>query len=104
MAQLYSDFKPDNISDVPSNVYFGAAKDSSGNYVPGSTIVVATSLMDFVAVTDRQGRFRLTLPVDIAPAEVNARCSHNAFSESRISRRLPRRGALTPVEISCHLL
>ena len=103
IAQLYSDFSPAS-NDSAENVYFGAAKDGDGNYVRGATVVVATSLMDFVAVTDDQGRFRLSLPVDITPSEVKARCSHNAYRDSRIVRRLPRGEALTPVEISCRLL
>lgn len=103
-AQLYSDFSPVSSDNTAENVYFGAAKDGDGNYVRGATVVVATSLMDFVAVTDHRGRFRLTLPVDITPSEVEARCSHGAYRDSRIVRRLPRGEALTPVEISCRLL
>lgn len=103
-AQLYSDFSATGNDDVPANVYFGAAKDDDGNYIRGATVVVATTLMDFVAVTDRRGRFRLTLPVDIAPSDVEARCSHNAYRGSRVVRRLPRGDALTPVELSCRLL
>ncbi|MFN2328404.1 MAG: hypothetical protein ABR612_05765 [Chromatocurvus sp.] len=103
-AQLYSDFSPASSDDAPSNVYFGTAKDADGNYIRGATVVVATSMMDFVAVTDHRGRFRLNLPVDIAPTEVQARCSHNAYGDSRVVRRLPRGAALSPVEISCRLL
>ena len=103
-AQLYSDFNVVGDNVIPSNVYFGAAKDSDGNYISGATVVAATALMDFVAVTDRRGRFRLTLPVDIAPADVEARCSHNAYRDSSVVRRLPRGQALSPVEISCRLL
>lgn len=102
-AQMYTDFNPAGNNDVPANVYFGAARDTIGNYIHGATIVIATSSMDFVAITDKEGRFRVTLPVEISPSEVETRCSHNAYAQSQVRRRLPRRNALTPVEISCSL-
>lgn len=102
-AQLYSDFDVPDSGAAPANIYFGAARDDRGRYVSGATVVVATAQMDFVAVTDRHGRFRLRLPLEVAPAEVEARCSHNDYRRSRILRRLPRGDALTPVELSCRL-
>jgi len=103
-AQLYSDFRSIDDSEVASNVYFGSAKDTKGNYVRGATVIVATPLMDFVAVSDRHGRFRLTLPVDVRPSDVEARCSHSTYARARVVRRLPRGEALTPVELSCRLM
>ena len=102
-AQLYSDFSVPDSGAAPANIYFGAARDNRGRYVSGATVVVATAQMDFVAVTDRHGRFRLRLPLDVAPSEVETRCSHNDYGRSRIRRRLPRGNALTPVELSCRL-
>jgi hypothetical protein len=102
-AQLYSDFDVPDASAAPANIYFGAARDNRGRYVSGATVVVATARLDFVAVTDRHGRFRLRLPVDVTPSDVEMRCSHNDYGHSRIRRRLPRGNALTPVELSCRL-
>jgi hypothetical protein len=102
-AQLYSDFDLPDSHAAPANIYFGSVRDSHGHYVSGATVVVATALMDFVAVSDRHGRFRLRLPQDVAPSEVETRCSHNDYGQSRIRRRLPRGNALSPVELSCRL-
>ncbi|EED35684.1 hypothetical protein NOR51B_1631 [Luminiphilus syltensis NOR5-1B] len=103
-AQIYGDYLSyDRDSQQPANVYFGAAKNASGGYVYGATIVVATDYLDFVAVTDAGGRFRLELPTDITPQQVAARCSHSDYPQSKVYRRLPRGRAVTPVEITCRL-
>ncbi len=102
-AQLYSDFSADTDDDTPANIYFGAAKDADGDYIHGATVVLSSDMMDFVAVTDHRGRFRLRLPVELAPADIEVRCSHNAYRGSKVFRRLPRDRALSPVEISCRL-
>ncbi|MFA7553912.1 MAG: hypothetical protein WCY88_06655 [Spongiibacteraceae bacterium] len=103
-AQIYGDYIPqDSHKNNPVNVYFGAVKSKSGDYVEGATMVFATAMLDFVAVTDKRGRYRLELPVDISPSKVESRCSHPDYSSSQIRRRLPRAKALTPVEVDCTL-
>lgn len=101
-AQLYGGFVPRGKHD-PVNVWFGTAQDASGRYLPNATIVLETRQIDFVAVTNEQGRFRLELPVNIRPTDVQVRCSLKGYSKSLITRRLPRRKALSPVEIGCKL-
>lgn len=103
-AQLYGNFIPrGNHDNNPVNVWFGAAKDAAGRYVPGATIVLQTRQVDFVAVTNGQGRYRLELPVNIRPSEVRVRCSRQGYLTARVIRRLPRGGALSPVEANCEL-
>lgn len=103
-AQLYGDYQArDNHADHPVNVYFGTAKNAAGEYLEGTTIVLSTEMLDFVAVTDARGRFRIELPVDISPQQVQARCSRRDYPSSSIRRRLPRGGKLSPVEINCQL-
>ena len=101
-AQLYGGFTP-HAAHGPMNVWFGTARDAAGRYLPGVTVVLETSTLDFVAVTDRQGRFRLELPLQAKPPQVTVRCSKQGHGAARVVRRLPRGGAATPVEIACTL-
>ncbi|MCW1383708.1 carboxypeptidase-like regulatory domain-containing protein [Novosphingobium sp. KCTC 2891] len=101
-AQLYGGFVP-GARHTPVNVWFGTARDAAGRYVPNATIVLRSRQIDFVAVTDAQGRFRLELPVHLRPVDVQARCSHKSYAGARIARRLPRGAALSPVELTCRL-
>lgn len=103
-AQLYGDYNPEDFQrDHPANVYFGSVKDEGGNYIQGVTVVLASARLDFVAVTDARGRFRMELPVDIAPEQVDAGCSRAGYTDARVIKRPPRRGALSPVEVNCIL-
>lgn len=101
-AQLYGGFIPRD-AHRQVNIWFGSVRDKAGSHVPNATIVLVTRQIDYVAVSDVQGRFRLELPLSVKPADVKARCSRKGFSTVRIVRRLPRGGAATPVEISCYL-
>lgn len=87
----------------PGNVYFGSAKDASGDFVSGVTVVLETQTVDYVAVTDATGRFRLEVADELAPADVKPRCSRRDNAPGRIVRRLPPGGAKTPVQVDCML-
>lgn len=103
-AQLYGDYNPEDfLRDHPANVHFGFVKDDEGRYVEGATIVLATDRLDFVAVTDALGRFRMELPVDIAPDQVEPACSHPDYGAARIVTRPPRGSATSPSELNCFL-
>ncbi len=90
-------------NDAPGNVYFGSAKNTDGDFVPGATIVLDTKKVEFVTVSDPTGRFRLELPVDMLPADVTPRCSRKDYKLGEITKRLPPAGAPTPVEVNCVL-
>ncbi|MFA7584964.1 MAG: carboxypeptidase-like regulatory domain-containing protein [Novosphingobium sp.] len=103
-AQLYGNYAPrSDHTKNPVNVWFGAVRNGSGRYLANATIVLETRQVDFVAVTNAQGRYRLELPVAIKPAEVRARCSLRGYRTATFTRRLPRAGASTPVQLDCTL-
>ena len=102
-AQIYS-YSPGNADEQqPGNVYFGAAKNSDGRFLPGVTVVLKTAVADFVLVTDEAGRFRMKLPVDTKPADVSASCSRLGYVLVKAVKRAPRGQSLTPVEVNCVL-
>lgn len=104
VAQLYGNVIPDEVlNNTEGNVYFGAVRDEHGQFLENATVVLDTGFIEYVAVTDPRGRYRLQLPLDVAPGQVLARCSRPGFATSRLVRRPPRSGAMTPVEISCFL-
>ena len=96
-------FAPPDADKLPGNVYYGSARDGSGKFVTGATIVLQTAQSDFVTVTDAAGRFRIKLPVGTRPGDVRARCSRKGYGAAQIIRRLPPGGMLTPVELDCRL-
>ena len=103
-AQLYGNFTPrSDHSKNPVNVWFGAVRNGSGRFLANATVVLETRQVDFVAVTNAQGRYRLELPVSIKPADVRARCSMRGYRTATFTRRLPRAGASTPVQLDCTL-
>ena len=103
-AQLYGDYNPEDfLRDHPANVHFGFVKNDVGRYVEGATVILAAQQLDFVAVTDAMGRFRMELPVDIDPDQVEPACSHPDYTSARIITRPPRGGATSPSELNCFL-
>lgn len=101
-AQIYS-YSPNNADELPGNVYFGAAKDSNGQFLAGVTVVLKTAVADFVLVTEESGRFRVKLPLETKPAEVAASCSRRGYVLVKALKRAPRSQGLTPVEVNCVL-
>lgn len=85
----------------PGNIYFGSAKDTNGDFVAGVTIVLETKAVDYVAVTDVTGRFRLEVADELQPTDVVSRCSRRGYLPGRIVKRLPPGGAKTPVQLDC---
>lgn len=87
----------------PGNLYFGAAKDERGGYVPAVTITLETNQTNFVLVTDDNGRFRAKLPLETRPANVRPTCSKPGYLVLRVTKRPGPRGAPTPVQVDCLL-
>lgn len=102
LAQIYS-YSPNNADEQPGNVYFGSAKGSDGRFMAGVSVVLKTDVADFVMVTDESGRFRMTLPLDVKPADVAASCSRRGYVLVKAQKRAPRGTKLTPVEVNCVL-
>lgn len=104
VAQLYGDYNPEDFRrEYPANVHFGFVKNEDGEYIEGATVVLASKQLDFVAVTDARGRFRMNLPVEIHPDRVTPGCSHPDYRTASIITRPPRGDATSPSEINCFL-
>lgn len=87
----------------PVNAWFGSARTADGKYLAGVTVLLETSRIDYVAVTDARGRFRMKLPPDVAPKDVTPRCSRSGFRQVRVSKRMPPGGKTSPVQVDCIL-
>lgn len=85
------------------NAWFGSARTTDGRYVAGVTVLLETRKIDYVIVTDARGRFRIKLPLDLAPTDVTPRCSKSGYQQVRISKRLPPGGRSSPVQVDCFL-
>lgn len=103
-AQLYGDYlDTEALSQRASNVVFGTVKNSDGDYLSDATVVLQTQFLDFVAVTNENGRFRFELPEEINAKDLKTGCSLPGHAIERLIRRLPRGGATSPTEINCVL-
>jgi hypothetical protein len=89
--------------DGPGNIYFGVARNASGNYVPGVTVILETRDVNFVLYTDDTGRFRTKLPLNVNPGDVTAHCSRNGYRAVKVIKRTPPAGRPSPVQVDCVL-
>jgi len=87
----------------PGNLYFGAARDEGGGYVPAVTITLETNQTSFILVTDEKGRFRARLPLETQPANVKPTCSKPGYLVLRVTKRPGPKGGPTPVQVDCLL-
>jgi hypothetical protein len=87
----------------PGIRYFGSVKDDSGAFIPGATILLDSQQSSFVFVTDEQGRFRGTLPMDSQVSSVTTKCWKAGFQFIRISKRLGPQGLKPTVQVDCVL-
>src|SRR5262245_25875379 len=62
-----------------ANVYFGSAKDSDGKHLTGVVVNLNVGPTTYVAVTDDTGRYRLELPEDVLPTQVQVACSKPGY-------------------------
>jgi hypothetical protein len=83
--------------------YFGSAKDSNGALVSGATIMVASNQSSFVFVTDEQGRFHGTLPLDSVADKVTTKCWKVGFQVVQVTKRTGPQGVKPTVQVDCVL-
>ena len=78
-------YDPTNADEqIPGIRYFGSAKDDRGSLLAGVTVQLSTAHVDFVTVTDEQGRFRTTLPLEMVSALVTPKCFKAGFQSVRV--------------------
>jgi len=100
-AQIYGDFLTAEDENPNVNIFFGVVKNQDKQYIAGATIILSNDMLDFVAISDEQGRFRFQIPVEMTAHDLSARCSHPNFPAGQVLKRLPRRGLTSPVELLC---
>jgi len=103
LAQYAYDPAAADEQGAPGVRYFGAAKDEQGAFVQGATILIESDQYSFVFVTDDQGRFRGTLPLDATPNVVSLKCWKAGFQFVRLEKRLGPAGAKPSVQVDCVL-
>jgi hypothetical protein len=96
-------YDPANADEQISGIrYFGSAKDDKGSLMGGVTVQLSTAHVDFVTVTDDQGRFRTTLPLEMVSALVTPKCFKAGFQPVRVIKR-PGTGPRPTVQVDCVL-
>ena len=96
-------YDPTNADEqIPGIRYFGSAKDDKGSLLAGVTVQLSTAHVDFVTVTDEQGRFRTTLPLEMVSALVTPKCFKAGFQSVRVIKR-PGTGPKPTVQVDCVL-
>ena len=101
LAQYAHD--PSNADEqVPGIRYFGSAKDEKGSLLAGVTVLIEKAETTFVYVTDEQGRFRGTVPLNMA-SNVTAACSKAGFQTVRVVKRPGPPAPKPTVQVDCVL-
>jgi hypothetical protein len=96
-------YDPANADEqIPGIRYFGSAKDDKGSLLEGVTVQLSTARVDFVTVTDEQGRFRTVLPLEMVSALVTPKCFKVGFQSVRMIKR-PGTGPKPTVQVDCVL-
>jgi hypothetical protein len=103
-AQLYGNAIPAELLDLQAgNVWFGSVRSSSGRFLENATVVLDTGMIEYIAVTGRNGRFRLVLPDTTGIDDVAPSCALTGFTSADVMVRPPPRSGQSPVELSCLL-
>ncbi len=100
-AQMY--VAPLAAADPSANIYFGSAKDTTGNLLSDVTVSVDTEATTYIVVSDEIGRFKIAIPKDITPPEATFKCSKPGYVQLRATRRYPPRKATSPIQADCVL-
>ena len=91
-------------ADRPGVRFFGSAKDNKGSHIPDVTFLLDSKQTSYVFVTDAQGRFRGTLPLDTTVNTVTAKCWKAGLELVRITKRPgPKAAARSAVQVDCLL-
>ncbi|MGE3600603.1 MAG: hypothetical protein AB7N70_34185 [Dehalococcoidia bacterium] len=84
--------------------YFGSAKDAAGNPLADVTFLLQSEQGSFVFVTNADGRFRGTLPIELPISAVTAKCLKQGFAQVRVVKRPGALAAERPtVQVDCIL-
>jgi len=83
--------------------YFGFAKDPKGARLENVTILLESGPSSFIFVTDANGRFRGTLPLELPANAVTPTCSKEGHISVRTTKRPGPKSARPTVQIDCIL-
>jgi len=101
-AQFYGNAIPAELFDLQAgSVWFGSVRSNKGDFISDATVVLDTGFIEYVAVTDIGGRFRMVLPENTVPSEVAFSCAKAGFSPAQGRLRRPSKSASTSIELSC---
>ncbi len=80
-------FNPLNADEQPGIRYFGSAKDEHGLMMAGVVITLDSPKLEYVLITDPQGRFHMMLDLSATADVVSASCSKPGFQVVRVTKR-----------------
>ena len=104
MAQFYGNAVPAELLNLQAgDVWFGSVRNEQGAFVADATVVLDNGLIEYVAVTGLDGRFRLVLPEATPVDAISSSCASIGYSRSSVRVRRPSIDATSPVEVSCQL-
>jgi hypothetical protein len=96
-------YNPASADEGPGIRYFGSAKDENGALLPDVTVNVASPKGSYFLVTDDQGRFRVTVPLDTVTETVTLKCFKPGFELVRTTKRPGPTGPRKSVQVDCVL-
>ncbi len=103
-AQLYGNAVPAALlANTEGTVWFGTVRDERGKFLENATVQLDTGIIEYVAVTGIEGRFRLVLPDNIPIDQVVPHCARPGSNSASIRRRLPPQRLEGSVELQCVL-
>jgi len=103
-AQLYGNAVPAALlANTQGIVWFGTVRNEQGQFLENATVQLDTGIIEHVAVTGIEGRFRLVLPKNIPFDAVMPYCARPGSHSAHIQRRPPPRGFDSPIELQCVL-
>lgn len=102
-AQYAFDTPGDDHSDEGVR-YFGSAKDENGKMLADVTFRLDSETAAFIFVSDADGRFRGTLPLDVPFKDVKPKCFKAGLEFVRVTKRPgPKTAKQASVQVDCVL-
>jgi hypothetical protein len=96
-------YNPYAADEQPGIRYFGSAKDDKGALLPDVSVQITMENVDYLFVTDEQGRYRVNVPLAMRPENITLNCFKAGFQLVRISKRLGPTGPKLTVQADCVL-
>ena len=93
----------DDHDETKSIRYFGSAKDHRGAFLAEVTVLLDTTNVSRVFVTDNNGRFRAHLPLDTLMSAVTPSCSKEGYVVERVTKRPGPKSGRASVQVDCVL-